>query len=112
VKKSLFDLADDTRMCSNCTCNGVDGGTCIYLGTPASSVTVYSSTDCSGNAYWYNVTLDTCSVYNGTNSTLTSSPASLTYTPTIRHGTCSGVASNTQFSGSVTVTGTTTVCCM
>src|SRR5262249_14945047 len=51
VNKSLFYSAvNDSRGCSACTCKAVDGGTCTYLGGsagPASSLTVYSSSDCT-----------------------------------------------------------------
>jgi hypothetical protein len=116
VKKSLYYTGmSDTRTCSPCTCNGSDGGTCVFLGagnTPASNLTVYGTSDCSvGAGSWTDLTLDICSVYNATNSTLTASPASLIYVPTIRHGTCSGVSTQPQPMGSVSATGATTVCC-
>jgi hypothetical protein len=118
VNKSLFYTGfADHRSCGPCTCNGYDGGTCVYLGGPegpASSVTVYALSNCDpGSGSWMNVTLDVCSVYNPSNSTLASNPASLTYAPTIMHGACSGVASPSQpGDGGVVPTGATTVCCM
>ena len=116
VEKSLFYATlSDTRTCSACACNGYDGGSCAYIGGSrgdASSLSVYGASGCSTSAgMWLDTTLDLCSLYNGVNSTLSSDPASLTYNPNIMHATCSGVSSMPQPTGSVALTGPTTVCC-
>ena len=108
----------DNRTCTACTCNGVDGGTCVYLGGsagPATSLSAYAGSDCMGTtaspSAWQDITLDVCSVY--ISGSLSPNPTSLTYNPTIRHGSCSGVATTSMpGSGGVAATGATTVCCM
>jgi hypothetical protein len=114
-KSLLYTGYIDSRSCGPCTCNAVDGGTCFNIGLgTASQITVYGASNCgTGSGVWADITLDICSVYNGSNSTLTANPASVTYMPTITHGDCSGgVASPPRPDGGVTPTGPTTICCM
>jgi hypothetical protein len=111
VNKSVFYTGfNDSRSCSTCSCNGVDGGTCVNIGQgTASSMTAYTASDCTGSS-WTDLTLDVCSLY--AMNTLIPNPASVSYLPTITHGDCSGVSMAPQPQGSVTPMGPTTVCCM